>query len=140
MSFYPKRADDFVKPTLDTGPGLTKQSHKEQVDINYIVRKYQKTGLLEFARNVAPTFMEVDAIDYQEALQIVLEGQRAFDEMPSNMRKRFRYDPAEFLAFTENPDNLEEMYDMGLATRPVQEVSPEPVVPTPPVETPSPQG
>lgn len=128
------RVIERVPTGVVCGPSMTKQSFKEETDINYIVRKYQKTGMLSFVSDIAPQFMEVDSLEYQDALNLVIQAQNAFDQMPSNLRKRFENDPAKFLQFTEDQNNLEEMYDLGLATRPVlEEAKPDN---TPPVETP----
>lgn len=35
------------------------------------------------------------------------------------VRKRFNYDPAAFLEFADNPENLDELVAMGLATKTV---------------------
>ena len=37
--------------------------------------------------------------------------------MPLEVRKRFNYDPSAFLEFAENPNNLDELVSMGLATK-----------------------
>lgn len=119
-----------VRPGLDTGPGLTKQSHKKSTDINLIMAKYQKTGMISFGTNERPEFMSIDGLDFQDALDTVIIANEMFAQMPSSYRKRFNNDPKEFLDFVDDPANLEEMYDLGLATRPPPPATP-PVTPAP---------
>lgn len=43
---------------------------------------------------------------------------KSFMTLPASVRERFANDPGEFLKFAEDPANLDEMVDMGLATYP----------------------
>ena len=95
-------------------PSLTKQSEAEACDINNIVRRYAGTGALP-STNRAAFFADVSEMgDYREALDRIREAQNAFMELPSDLRKRFKDDPAEFLDFCADPDNREEMVELGL--------------------------
>lgn len=116
--------------------GMTEQHHKHICDINNIIRTYDKTGLIQHvSASVARygDFTEVN--EYQEALNTVIRAQNAFDELPSHVRKRFDNDPGEFFEFATNPDNHDEMVELGLAER-MQEPAPTKVevVNQPPVE------
>jgi len=106
-----------VRPTLDTGEGLTKQSMKKDTDINFIVKKYQRTGLADFVSKRQPEYMEAPDMDFHAALNYINEANDMFADMPSNLRKRFNNDPGEFLDFVHNPDNAEEMAELGLVKR-----------------------
>lgn len=125
MTFTVEREEGYEKPVLNTGPGLTKQSMKDQTDINRILLKYQKTGVQSFVSQVQPEFVETAAMDFQEAMNLVLDAQNKFQEMPSSLRKKFDNDPGQYLAFVQDPANLDEMYELGMAERP-----PEPAPPT----------
>jgi phage internal scaffolding protein len=100
--------------TLDCGPGLTEQSHKQATDINYILRDYAKTGLMKHVKNHEGVYDDVSVSDFQDAMFKVKKAQNMFDELPSNIRKRFGNDPAEFLGFVQNPNNVEEMNKLGI--------------------------
>lgn len=97
---------------------LTKQSMKKETDVNFIVAKYQKTGMMQHREQHEGQYGEFFAIDYHEALNAVIAAQTMFSTLPSSMRNRFNNDPGEFIAFVENPDNLEEMNELGL-TKPL---------------------
>ena len=114
-----------ARPSLRCGPGLTKQSHRGECDVNQIMRRYEQTGLMRFVESRQAQYMDAPAIDFQEAMNAVLEANSMFAEMPSDLRKRFSNDPGEFLDFASNPENIDELRDLGLAQR-IPEPSPTP--------------
>lgn len=99
-------------------PSATKQSFVEECDINNIVKLYKKTGQFNHMSANASKGVYTDLpeeSDFQSALGTVFEARAAFATLPSLVRERFENDPARFLAFMSNPDNLGEAIKMGLA-------------------------
>lgn len=138
--------DQRVKVLVETGKSMTKQAHKDECDINRIMAKYQKTGVITHVAKYAMEYGDATDIDYQTALNTVIEAQRMFADLPSSVRRKFDEDPAEFLAFVQNPENVEEMRELGLVDVPEDPI-PIPVVmaanPVPepaPVDEPAPAG
>jgi len=113
-----KRYDPSLKVAIAfTKPSKTKQAFKDESDINNILAKYQKTGVLTHVANKPPGYGDFSNVeDYQTSLNKVLEAQRGFMDLPSSIRARFNNDPGAFLEFTSNPANMGEMVKMGLAT------------------------
>ncbi|QXP08414.1 MAG: internal scaffolding protein [Arizlama microvirus] len=110
-------------------PGKTQQSGKEECDINNILKRYEKTGILPDMIKTDPRYGDFSSCpEYQEALNIVELANTQFNALDAHARRRFDNDPAKFLEFAENPANLGEMVKLGLAT----EIKPIPA----PVETP----
>lgn len=105
------------KPVLTCpGDGRTKQSFRDECDINNIMRKYNKTGLLPDMIKANPRYGDFSSVlTYQESLQVVFEAQKQFENLPANVRARFGNEPAHFLAFANDPQNVSEMVSMGLA-------------------------
>lgn len=101
-----------------SGPGKTKQSFKAEADINNIMAKYQKTGLLEAVNKIQPQYGDVVGLDFQTAMEQINLAQSMFDELPSTVRKRFRNDPADFVDFVSDPANADEAERLGLIKRP----------------------
>lgn len=108
----------------DLGPTRTKQEFKDECDINNILRQYVTTGTFTHINRRQPQYGYVDGHDFMDAMRIVTEGQNMFADLPSHIRKRFGNDPAEFLAFVQNPDNAAEMASMGLREAPAPEPAP----------------
>lgn len=106
-----------------SGPGRTKQSFKDECDINNIMRKYQKTGLVEAVNKHQARYGDVPAMDFREAVENLRLADEMFMDMPSNVRKRFDNDPGEFLAFVQDPANRDEAIELGLIIPPVADPS-----------------
>lgn len=118
-----------------TGVSLAKQSMRAECDINNIMAAYVKTGLLPHVNKYQGNYTDLpSSVDFHEALNQAIAAKEAFDTLPADIRTQFHNDPEEFLAFVEDPENIDEMIDLGLAKP--QPVSPDPETapqpPTPP--------
>lgn len=103
-------------------PTRTMQSSREECDINSILARYQKTGVIEHLNRYQGNYGNfLSASDYQSSLNSVLSADSAFQSLPSSLRFRFNNDPAQFLSFVENPANRDELVSMGLANKPIVE-------------------
>lgn len=108
-------------------PSMTKQSFKDECDINNIIRQYKATGMINHVAANAARGVYADLpppLDYQEALNIVIEGERAFESLPAKLRERFNNDPRAFLAFVSDPENKDEMVKLGLLKPPAPDPAP----------------
>lgn len=141
MSTAKPRSAYFPHKRVQNDPGgdsRTKQAFREETDINNILRKHEKGLLLDHLNEHQGQYGNfIDAPDYHTALNRIHEAEAAFMTIPAEIRAQFNNDPAQFLAFAQDPENIEEMREMGLAPRersenPVmpQEVV-EPVIPAP---------
>lgn len=100
----------------------TKQSFKDEVDINTIVKRFGITGQMPVPSRL-PTYDDFTGIeDYQSALNALLDAAAAFDDLSADIRRKFDNDPQQFLEYVNNPDNRESLYDLGLAHRPLADV------------------
>ena len=97
--------------------GRTKQSMKDECDINLIMKKFEKTGILPEMIKENPQYGDFsEPIEYRDALEIVRFAKEQFDSLSAKVRVRFDNDPEKFLEFATNPANAKEMVDLGLAT------------------------
>lgn len=107
---------------LNSEPSKTKQSFSQDADINNIMKKYIERGILPDMISANPQYGDFSEVgDYQNALNTVIKANEQFDALPSHLRDKFANEPANFLEFTANPANIEEMYELGLATRPIKD-------------------
>lgn len=138
-TWYTGDVTDPITGEVTNPPSRTKQSFLEQCDINTILKQYQKTGMLNHVNAAAAAGAYVDLpdeIDFQESLATVERAQQSFSTLPSKIRARFNNDPAEFMAYMADPANIDEMVDLGLATKPApQEPTPAPEAPPSPPES-----
>lgn len=102
----------------DWGESRTRQSEAAALDINNIMKKYEKTGVLPVIGREG-FFADVSQMpDYRGALESVRLADEVFMELPAGVRSKFQNDAAEFLDFCSNPDNRDEMVEMGLLEAP----------------------
>lgn len=109
------------------GPGMTQGQFKDECDIKRIVGRYQRTGVLPQFKPGGRygDFSEVG--DYMEALGRVELARAAFASLSSDVRKRFRNDPGELVAFLQDPANRDEAVKLGLVEEKKVESVPEDV-------------
>lgn len=104
------------KKTVPINPGLCRQEMSADTDINNIMAKYVKTGVLP-VMNREPLFGDFSQIEtYQESLNLVQYADETFAMLPAQLRARFQNDPGKFIEFCSNPANAKEMVELGLAT------------------------
>lgn len=113
-----------------TQPSLTQQHSKDEVDINKIMARYIKTGVIDHVAKYEPQYTDNTALDYHESQNIILKANDMFSELPSPVRKQFNNDPASFLDFVSDESNHSKLQEMGLTTTPPQ--------PSPPTSPPQP--
>lgn len=107
------------KPVIDCSNELTmtEQHHKKATDVNNIIKKYAKTGVLQKLNTIEGIYGDVTGHDFQSAVDLVASAQNMFAALPSEVRAKFQNNPALFLDFADNPDNREQLVEMRLATR-----------------------
>lgn len=112
MSFYVPHS----RVMLDCGTQeITKQSHKQECDINFILKQYQRTGILSHINNNSPLYTDLpDNYDYQESLHIIMRAQDSFASLPSKVRDYFENDPSKFLAAFSDASQADKLREFGL--------------------------
>lgn len=90
------------------------QSHRDECNINSIMKRYMKTGML--SRNPADaTYGDFsDMVSFQEAQNRVISAERDFMSLSSAIRKKFQNDPGKLIDFLGNPENRQEAIELGL--------------------------
>jgi phage internal scaffolding protein len=114
--------------TINNGESKTQQHFKNEVNINQIMKRYQNGQIPEFHSAKYGDFSNVP--DYQSALNLVIEANEKFLEMPSSIRNKFNNNPALLINFLNNPENEEEARKLGLLkeiNKPVMVGDPAPV-------------
>lgn len=92
--------------TKSFNDGRTKQSFKDTTDINKILKRAQKTGVIDHLSKHGATYGDFSDFDYVGNLNMIAKGREIFDELPSEVRKEFNSSPADFFAFVNHPDNV----------------------------------
>jgi len=93
----------------------TQQQYKDETNPNRIVQRYVNTGELPHGNNSQPLYIDHTQFeDYTIMLNKTTELQQQFMKLHPRIRARFSNQPAELLAFLENPENRPEAEKMGL--------------------------
>jgi len=111
-------ASEVAGIAFDPDEGKTQQSFATECDINEIVRRFGITGELPVNQRMPVSGDFTGITDFQSAMEAVVRAQGAFNDLPANVRARFRNDPAEMLAFLEDGKNREEAVKLGLVNPP----------------------
>lgn len=94
---------------------LTQQQFKEEADINTIVDRFLRSGVLPTPVNM-PQYVDYEGVfDFQSAMNVVRAADENFMRLDAKVRARFNNSPQEFLEFFANPENTEEAIRLGLA-------------------------
>lgn len=106
-------------------PSLAQQQFKEDADINVLLERFRVTGVMPAGVKV-PQFGDFSGIkDFREAQDYLLQAKNSFMDLPPDIRAKFNHDPATFVDFATNPENIDSLRSLGLAPTP-------PVPPSPP--------
>lgn len=97
-----------------SGQGRTEQHHKDACDINQILARYTKTGLIEHVKDHGRYYDAPDPVDFQEACNTVIAAHQLFDTLPAAVRKECDNDPAKFLEMIADKENVDWMAKHGL--------------------------
>lgn len=96
-------------------PSLTQQSDANDTDINVIVERYTKTGMLPQLQ-LEKLYGDFTAVgNYRDAMELLKAAREEFEEIPAEIRKQFGNDPQAFITFAQNPENIPKLREMGLA-------------------------
>lgn len=102
-----------------SGKSRAQQHHKDEVNINTIVKRYLPSGSLP-SHGKQPMYGDFTSIDYMSMLNAVSDIDSTFRQLPARVRGQFRNDPYQLLRFVENPQNEKEARRLGLLLDPTR--------------------
>lgn len=92
---------------------LTDPQFLKDTDINTILDRYNKTGVLPVRSG--GVYADVsDLGDFADVMERVNSARREFEAMPSGIRARFGHDPVAYFEFVNDPKNTEECLKLGI--------------------------
>lgn len=128
MKFNSRYSVTGEKPgiTFDQ-PSQTLQSFKDDADINCIIARFENTGVLvDPTVPVSRTPQYGDYSDmptYQEAQNVIVAANNAFNDLSAKIRERFGNDPAAYFDFVqslkEGSDDYAEAIRLGIIDKPL---------------------
>lgn len=108
-----KASDEAGLACLDSS--LTQQQFAEESDINTIVNRFLKSGVMPTPASM-PQYVDYEGVfDFQSAMNVVRAADENFMRLDAKIRARFNNSPQDFLEFFGNPENTQEAIRLGLA-------------------------
>ena len=97
--------------------GRTKQSFKNSTDINKILHRAQKTGMISHLAKHEAIYGDFDGFDFTTAQNTIARANSIFAELPSELRNEFEGQPSKFFEFANDPNNVGKLTELlpGLA-------------------------
>lgn len=96
---------------------MTQQQFKDECDINRIMDRYLRTGVLSdpLQQRQPGTYGDFSELgDYMEHMNKVVEAREMFEALPAKVRERFANNPANMIEFVMDSDNRAEAIKLGL--------------------------
>jgi phage internal scaffolding protein len=108
--------DRISVKAVNVGPSLTQQSLKSETDVNAILKRYSKTGVITHVNETKAAYGDFSNIKgYDDALNYIQDVMDEFMDLPSHIRKEFNNNPEEMVSFLQDPKNKAKAVEMGLA-------------------------
>ena len=103
-------------------PSLTKSEFKDECDINNVVKRALRTGVLPGVDRQAlyGDFSQVE--NYAEAQIKIAEAKSEFEQLPSGIKEKFDNDVTNLLDFVDDPENEAEAIKLGLLPEQVEQI------------------
>lgn len=104
-------------------PSQTDQSQRDENNIALLVQKYKPDELAHLLAAKYGHKQEINNYDFsqepdhQEAMNIVYRIREEFNSLPEQIKYLFKGKPSEFLKFADNPQNLKQLVEWGLAEK-----------------------
>lgn len=95
----------------------TEQDHKDTCDINKIIRKYDKTGLITHISSMEAKFGDLTGMEFKAMQDKVAGAKSMFEALPGKIKQRFDYMPEKLLEFMDDPKNRPEAIELGLINK-----------------------
>lgn len=93
----------------DYSDGRTKQTFKDETDVNLIIQKHARLGTLSHLERYSGVYGDFAGFDFQEAQNQIAAANSMFEQLPANTRNKFKNSPAAFLNFVNHPDNRDDL-------------------------------
>lgn len=107
-----------------TLPSMTEQYHRDEVDINTIISKYQRTGVLGTSTQVRETFFgDFSNVDTKfEAALALKEAESRFMDLPSSVRAAYDHDALKFMRALNDDTQIAKLVSLGVYKAPAPDV------------------
>lgn len=100
-------------------PSKTDPSFQKDCDVNHILDKYMRTGELSHRATQQGQYGDFSQVqDFHQAMTLVQNAKMDFEQLPPQIRYRFRNKMENYVAFIQDSRNDEEAIKLGLKIAP----------------------
>ncbi len=89
--------------------GRTKQSFRDECDINLIMQRAAQGGTISHLEKYEGVYADFSDFDFFEHTQKLTQGREVFDDLPAEIRREFGQSPAAFFAYVNDPQNINDL-------------------------------
>lgn len=99
--------------------GRTQQQHREKCDVNRIIAKYNKTGVLDHMGRASNLYGDASKLkDLRESQNLIAEVRSMFMQLPATEREFFQNDIANYAEFMTDPKHRDGRIQRGYEKAP----------------------
>lgn len=104
--------------TFDPEKDCTKQSFAEECNINNILDRFIRTGVIDHVSKFGAVYGDFGTgAEFQEHMMQIANAQNMFNELPARARQYFNEDPAQFLDYVNGDEvTVEKLHELGIAS------------------------
>ncbi len=92
--------------------GKTKQSQKDECDINMLLERYQRNASLGHLEKYGGQYGNYAEYDFENHVTKIAEMNTIFEQLPAEVKKDFGQSTNKFFEFVTNPENAERLPEL----------------------------
>ena len=97
-----------VQVYQNPGVSMTEQHHARACDINTIMTKYLKTGVVDHINKYEPTYGDVSEADFKKSMDLVAAVKSEFQDLPAYVRAEIG-DEATYLSLMQTDEGVSQL-------------------------------
>jgi hypothetical protein len=90
--------------------GRTKQSYKDECDINKIMERFAVTNTITHLNKHQGAYADFSDFDFSEQTRQLTRGREIFDDLPAEVRREFGQSPDAFFQYVNDPANAGDLH------------------------------
>ena len=105
--------------SINDEPSKTDQQYKDDCDVNEIIRRYKKDGIVPHVKNINAQFADVSDIpSLMEGIERIDAAKEEWLKVPASIRKKHGNSVVNFYNWLADPANQDEAVKLGLKKKP----------------------
>jgi len=89
--------------------GRTKQSFKDETDINVIMARADIAGTISHLEKYEGVYADFSDFDFHDQTEKLTQGRMIFDDLPAEVRMEFGQNPQAFFDYVNDPKNVDDL-------------------------------